>query len=176
LDREAVQIDSHAAASAAGATEFNRPEDVENAVSTGNNRGGMNTLYVALTGEDRVIAIDLDKDQATVRNYVQAGVNAPSDFKMPDNLALDKNGNLYITEDPGGNYKSGKTKGDDIWVAVPGKGNAAAAESTVRFATLTDSEAEPTGIYFDKSGNTLYVNIQHRGGDGLDKTLAITKK
>jgi len=176
LDRKAVQIDSHAAASAAGATSFNRPEDVEIGTSTGNNRYGMNTMYVALTGEDRVIAIDLEKDGAYVRNYVQAGMNAPSDFSMPDNLALDKNGNLYITEDPGGNYKSGKTKGDDIWVAIPGKGNAEEAANTVRFASLTDSEAEPTGIYFDKSGTTLYVNIQHRGGDGLDKTLAITKK
>lgn len=176
LDRKAVQIDSHAAASAAGATEFNRPEDVEMATSTGNNRGGMNTLYVALTGEDRVIAIDLNKDHSKVRSYVQAGVNAPSDFSMPDNLALDKNGDLYITEDPGGNAKSGKTKGDDIWVATPSKGNGETAESTVRFATLTDSEAEPTGVYFDRSGKTLYVNIQHRGGDGIDKTLAITKK
>lgn len=55
LDRQAVQIDSHAAATAAGATKFDRPEDVEIATSTGNNRGGMNALYVALTGEDRVL-------------------------------------------------------------------------------------------------------------------------
>ncbi|MED4227868.1 hypothetical protein [Neobacillus cucumis] len=77
---------------------------------------------------------------------------------MPDNLALDKNGNLYITEGPGGSYFSTtnpKTKGDDIWVAVPSKGNAESAETTVRYATLTDSEAEPTGIYFDKSVTTL---------------------
>jgi uncharacterized protein len=176
LDREAVKIDSHAAANAAGATSFDRPEDVEIATSTGNNRGGIDTMYVALTGEDRVIAVDLNKDTAEVRTYVKAGVNAPADFKMPDNVALDKNGNLYITEDPGGSYKTGKTKGDDIWVATPAQGNKGMADSTVRFATLTDSEAEPTGIYFDKSGKTLYVNIQHRGGDGLDKTLAITKE
>ncbi|MCQ6279993.1 alkaline phosphatase PhoX [Bacillus sp. EB600] len=176
LDRQAVQVDSHAAATAAGATEFDRPEDVEIATSTGNNRGGQNTMYVALTGEDRVIAIDLNKDTAQVRTYVKAGVNAPADFKMPDNLALDKNGNLFITEDPGGDFAHGKTTGDDIWVATPAQGNTDMADSTVRFATLTDSEAEPTGIYFDKSDKTLYVNIQHRGGDGLDKTLAITKK
>lgn len=123
-------------------------------------------MYVALTGEDRVLAIDLDKDNATVRTYVQAGVNAPNDFHMPDNLALDKNGNLFITEDPGSDYAHAKTAGDDIWVAAPGKGNADMADSTVRFASLTDSEAEPTGIYFVRSGHTLFVNIQHRGGDG----------
>jgi secreted PhoX family phosphatase len=104
-------------------------------------------------------------------------VNVPTDFEMPDNLTLDKNGNLYICEDPGSDYAHGKRKGDDIWVAVPDQaGNTGMAKTTVRFATLTDSEAEPTGIYFDKSGTTLFVNIQHRGGDGLDKTLAITKK
>lgn len=176
LDRKEVEVDSHAAATKAGATPFDRPEDVEIATSTGNNRGGMQTMYVALTSEDRVIAVDLNKDHAQVRTYVKAGVNAPADFKMPDNLALDKNGNLFITEDPGSDFAHGKTKGDDIWVATPAQGNNDLAQSTIRFATLTDSEAEPTGIYFDKSGKTLYVNIQHRGGDGLDKTLAITKE
>jgi sugar lactone lactonase YvrE len=176
LDREEVQVDSHAAATEAGATNFDRPEDIEIGTSTGNDHEGMQTMYVALTGEDRVIAIDLHKDEAKVRTYVQAGVNAPADFQMPDNLALDKNGDLFITEDPGGDFAHGKTKGDDIWAASPPKGDDDRAKTVNRFATLTDSEAEPTGIYFDKSGKTLYVNIQHRGGDGLDKTLAITKK
>ncbi|HJX87062.1 MAG TPA: alkaline phosphatase PhoX, partial [Gemmatimonadales bacterium] len=116
---------------------------------------------------------------ALVRNYVQAGVNAPSSpatnaFTFPDNLALDRSGNLYITEDPGGETPS-KTIGDDIWMATPDKGQTGLAGSVVRFATLTDCNAEPTGIYFGKRGPTsLLVNIQHRGGDGLDKSLAIT--
>ena len=63
LDRTAVQVDANAAALAAGATGYNRPEDVEIATSTGNNRGGANVLYVASTGpsnpvDNRVIAID----------------------------------------------------------------------------------------------------------------------
>ena len=113
LDRTAVQVDANAAALAAGATGYNRPEDVEIATSTGNNRGGANVLYVALTGpsnpvDNRVIAIDLrepeggsDHATAFVYDYVKWGVNAvQGDFEMPDNLALDRNGNLYITEDP----------------------------------------------------------------------------
>jgi len=92
---------------------------------------------------------------------------------MPDNLALDHAGNLYITEDPGGSTSSGKL-GDDIWVAAPAKGNGTASASVDRFATLTDCEAEPTGLYFDRSGWRLFVNIQHRGGDRIDKTMAIT--
>ena len=47
LSRTAVQIDANAAAASAGATGYNRPEDVEIATSTGNNRGDANVLYVA---------------------------------------------------------------------------------------------------------------------------------
>lgn len=182
LNRDAVQVDASAAAAAAGATGYNRPEDVEIATSTGNNRGGANTLYVAVTGsgDTRVLAIDLREprggsghDTAFVYDYVRIGVNAPVDFEFPDNLALDKNGNLYITEDPG--TATSTHRGDDIWVATPNKGGPhTPAESVVRFASLTDCNAEPTGIYFDKSGTTLFVNIQHRGGDGRDKAMAIT--
>ena len=32
------------------------------------------------------------------------GVNAPADFEEPDHLVLDKNGNFYIIEDPGGTF------------------------------------------------------------------------
>ncbi len=67
----------------------------------------------------------------------------------------------------------------------------------VRFASLTDCAAEPTGIYFKMTGRgtgtgndnatgdaaagvnenseTLFVNLQHRGGDGRDLAVAITQ-
>jgi len=48
-----------------------------------------------------------------------------------------------------------------------------AAASVLRFATLTDCDAEPTGIYFDMKSKRLFVNMQHRGGDKLDKVVAI---
>lgn len=177
LPSAASQVNSVTAAAAAGATGWTRPEDVEI---------GDHTLYVAITGENLVLAIDLRASAgggshatAFVSNYVQAGVNAPASpannaFTLPDNLALDPSGNLYITEDPGGSAPS-KTAGDDIWMATPDHGSTGVAASVVRFATLTDCDAEPTGIYFGKRGaTTLFVNIQHRGGDGLDKSLAIT--
>jgi secreted PhoX family phosphatase len=44
-----------------------------------------------------------------------------------------------------------------------------------RFASITDCQAEPTGIYFSKSGRTLFVDIQHRGGDGRDGAFGIQK-
>jgi hypothetical protein len=79
-------------------------------------------------------------------------------------------------------------KGADIWVAEPPRAGDQhlPAENVVRFASLTDCNAEPTGIYFkmtgrnngstvDNGSGTLFVNIQHRGGDGLDKAVAVTE-
>ena len=168
LDREAVQIDADAAATAAGATGYFRPEDVEIATSTGNNRGGSQVLFVAVTDEHRVLRIDLreppagGQDTAFVSDYVVRGVNAPVDFTNPDNLALDKNGNLFITEDT-----TIGTGGMDIWVAVPPAGHHDTASTTVRFASLTDCTAEPSGVYFDHSGTVLFVNVLHRAGQDL---------
>jgi hypothetical protein len=65
----------------------------------------------------------------------------------------------------------------DIWVAVPDRGRQDSAAGTVRFASLTDCGAEPSGIYFDKSGKTLYVNVLHRSGpDPRDLGIAITEE
>jgi secreted PhoX family phosphatase len=44
-----------------------------------------------------------------------------------------------------------------------------------RFLSITDCNAEPTGIYFSKSGRTLFVNVQHRGGDGRDGAFGIQR-
>ncbi len=187
LDRDAVKIDASAAADAVGATGYNRPEDVEIATSTGNDRGSINTLYVAITGltgpvDNRIIAIDLREpaggsthSTAFVYEYVKVGVNTTSDFSMPDNLALDPAGNLYIAEDPGGSFAT-KRNGDDIWLARPSNGPHSAASSVERFGSLTDCDAEPTGLYWERGGDRLFVNVQHRGGDHLDKAVAIGRQ
>jgi secreted PhoX family phosphatase len=139
---------------------------------------------VAITGENRVLAIDLKagwqagghEGQVFVSDYVRAAVNAPADFTFPDNLALDKAGNLYITEDPGGSAAGGKTLGDDVWAAPFNPGSSTQSLPAERFLSITDCDAEPTGIYFSPTGRTLFVNIQHRGGaDPRDLALAIKR-
>ena len=183
LSRALVPVNADVEAARAGATGYNRPEDVEIATSTGNNRGGANVVYVSITGagDNRVIGVQLREPRggrehltALVFDYVRIGVNAPADFESPDNLALDHAGNLYIAEDPGNAAVT--RRGDDIWVATPNRGsNEAPAESVVRFASLTDCEAEPTGIYFETTGDRLFVNVMHRGGDRLDKAMAVLR-
>ena len=163
LDRQAVQVNSDAEALRVGATGWARPEDIEISTATGNSRGGPNVMYVATTTDDLVLRIELAGDEAHVSDFVREGVNV-SGLNNPDNLALDNQGNLYIAEDNGPG---------DIWT-VPAT-RERVAEGVVRFASLTDCAAEPTGIYFDRSGRTLYVNVQHAGGVlRADLTVAIT--
>jgi len=162
LDRAQSQINSDAAATAAGASGWNRPEDVEIATSSGNNQGGNNVLYVAVTSENLVLKIDLSGDEAFVTNYVH---DVPG-FNFPDNLALDAQGNLFITED------GDPPPGNDIWVARAGEGGA-----IERFASLADCAAEPTGMYFDNGAHVLYVHVQHAGGPlSNDLTVAISPR
>lgn len=174
LDQDDVQVNARAAALAAGASTYNRPEDVEII---------KNVLYVAITGEDRIISVQLDVAEPMVREFVAAGDNVPVEvddegvngetdevtgLNSPDNLASDSHGNLFIAEDndPG-----------DIWVATPDKGNGDGyADSVVLFASLSDCAAEPTGIYFAPGeSKALYVNVQHAGGSGDDRAMVITK-
>ena len=159
LDRDAVQIDADAEATRVGATGYGRPEDVETGTSTGNDRNPGENLYVAITDEHRVLAIRLRGDRAFVTDYVRQGVNATAEFTNPDNLALDKAGNLYITED------TVTPPGRDIWMAPPGR-HGTRAGTIRRFASLTDCTAEPSGIYFDLTGKVLYVHTLHRTGPG----------
>jgi uncharacterized protein len=194
LDRDAVRIDADAEATRVGATGYARPEDVETATSTGNDVNPGENLYVAVTDEHRVLKVTLDDGHedhgrghanghghrpgggtAFVSDYVRAGVNAPAitnapenRFSNPDNLALDKAGNLYITED------TTNEVGMDIWVAAPSRRGSDLASRVARFASLTDCTAEPSGIYFDLDGDVLYAHTLHR--QGQDLSVAITER
>jgi secreted PhoX family phosphatase len=168
LDRAAVQIDASAAGDAVGAAGYGRPEDLEY-------REGM--LSAAITSEHRIITIRFTSPTtARVYDFVRRGLNTDAQFDSPDNLAFGPSQTLWVTEDPGGNTQSGK-KGDDIWMAGAPTGPFTPARIVSRFASLTDCEAEPTGIYFDIVSPTprLFVHVQHRGGDRLDKTVAISR-
>lgn len=163
LDMATAVVDAEQAADDVNATGFGRPEDVE---LIGN------TLYVANTTEDRVVAIDLKTEVLTT--FVGAGVNVPVEdratattgFNGPDNLASSTNGQLFIVED---NVPS------DIWVASKhDKSTGGVADDVELFASLKDPGAEGTGIYFGKDPRTLYVNVQHPAKPEADGTWAIT--
>jgi hypothetical protein len=164
LDTEVVVADAKAAADLVDATEFGRPEDIE-LIS--------NVLYVANTSEDRVIAVDLNRNVVT--SFVEQGVNVPVEnhatqttgFNNPDNLAKGPDGRLWIVED---------NAFSDIWVAGHDDDHDGAADSVDLFASLKDVGAEGTGIYFGKDPRTLFVNVQHPDKPLADGTWRITRR
>lgn len=157
LDRSAVQISARQAAAAIGASSWNRPEDLE--------RIG-DTLYIAITGEDRVLAVSL-KGKPMVSTFVDGGnADTPTaTFRKIDNLASGPDGRLWIVED---------NKPSDIWVADPDRNQDGRSDRVRLFASFNDGKAEGTGIYFGRDPNTLFVNIQH-SANGNDRTIAISR-
>lgn len=144
-----VPIDSPAV------TSFDRPEDVE-LVGT--------RLYVAMTGEDRVLSIDLARDRAPlVSTYLDRRSNAP-ELRSPDNLASDPSGNLYVAEDVG-SERLASGRRNRIWLADAPRRAGAAARRVRLFGTVGRGDAEPTGLFVDATGRSLYVNLM--GGDDL---------
>ena len=163
LDQAQVRVDADVAANNVSATEFGRPEDVEIIGQT---------LYVANTSEDRVVAIDLTK--LTVSSFVEAGVNVPvedkaagvSGFNNPDNLAEGPDGALWITED---------NSFSDIFRAGKDRDHDGASDNVELFASLTDEGAETTGIYFGKNPKELFATVQHPDKDLADGIWKITR-
>jgi hypothetical protein len=213
LDRTAVQVDADAEAARRDVNRYQRPEDVETGESTGKdkNNGGQ-TLYVGITedgsdgsSEEGAFAIDVrqkdrpfgyryvGKQTGTIANPRPGNASEATGFNTPDNLALDRKGNLAIAEDGGGN-------GDDVFIAAPPRGSdddddngkrrddddngkrREPARTVQRFASIRDCAAEGTGIYFALqgterfsrshpnpevrklvNGETLFVNRQHAG-------------
>jgi secreted PhoX family phosphatase len=155
LDRAAVQVSARAAAAASGASTYHRPEDLE--------RIG-DTLYVAVTGEHRVLAIKLG-DSPVVSNFANGAIaDTPgATFRKVDNLAAGPDGRLWIIED---------NRPSDIWVADPDGDGDGASDGIRLFASFNDGSAEGTGIYFGKDPHTLFVNLQHTA-DHNDRTIVI---
>lgn len=162
LDMDQVVVDADKAADAVGATEFGRPEDVEIIGQT---------VYVANTSEDRVVAIDLEKN--VINTFVHAGDNVPVEsrgagvtgFNSPDNLAKSADGRLWIVED---NVPS------DIWATQPDADGDGSADEVELFASLKDPGAEISGIYFGQDPKSLFFNVQHPEKALADGTWKIT--
>ena len=89
---------------------------------------------------------------------------------MFDNVAFQPHtGNLVVLED--NSVKSVKSlnplvtelRGNDLWICLPdGDDDDVLSDGCVRFASIRDTSAEPSGFKFSGSGESAYVNIQHR--------------
>ena len=139
------------AAEALGATNFNGVEDVE--------VGPDGYIYFTAKGTDRVYrftATDSEEIEHfeifidNVEYYIHHGADSSLvNFQDPDNLAFDKQGNLYIQQDGGNNY---------LWVTSPqhSKDN-----PDIRIFANTPAGSESTGITFSPDGRFMFLSIQH---------------
>jgi hypothetical protein len=90
--------------------------------------------------------------------------------QMYDNVAFQPHtGNLVVLEDgpvsvvTGQNPTVTETRGNDLWVCLPdGSDSDVETDGCVRFASIRDTSAEPTGFIFYGSGEEALVSIQHR--------------
>jgi hypothetical protein len=86
---------------------------------------------------------------------------------MPDNVAFQPHtGNLVVLEDGPTSITTAtgtEPRGNDLWICLPdGDDDDVLTDGCVRFASIRDTSAEPTGFIFTASGESAYVNIQHR--------------
>ena len=140
---------------------FDRPEDVE-LVGT--------TLYVAVSGEHRVLSIDVSGEtDASVGILVGNKLNAES-LDWPDNLASDSQGGLYIAEDISGRDLLGG-KRNQVWYVTPADDPLAPADSVRLFATVESPRDEPSGLLVDAAGEQLYMNLMGPNGSILQVPL-----
>jgi hypothetical protein len=86
---------------------------------------------------------------------------------MFDNVAFQPHtGNLVVLEDGPTSIITAtgeQPRGNDLWICLPdGADDDTLSDGCVRFASVRDTSAEPTGFIFLGSGRSAFVNIQHR--------------
>ena len=101
---------------------------------------------------------------------VERFITGSEERAMYDNVAFQPHtGNLVVLEDgPVNVVKSTnplvtELRGNDLWICLPdGNDDDALTDGCVRFASIRDTSAEPTGFIFLGSGEEALVSIQHR--------------
>ena len=172
-DQTEVLVRAREAAKLVGATELNRPEDIEIDPITG-------SIIIALTNNTNkkdyhgsLLKIEesngaYDALTFTASTYIAGGED--NGFSCPDNLAFDLSGNLWMTSDMSGskmNKKDGPYmpfKNNSLFV-IPRYGKDAG--KVIRVAAAP-RDAELTGPWFSEDGKTLFLSVQHPGEQTTD--------
>ena len=163
-----VLIRAREASKLVGATELNRPEDIEIDPITGN-------IFVSLTNNKSkndfhgsILKIEETNgafDSLTFKAVTFRAGGKESGFSCPDNLAFDLSGNLWITSDISG---SDMNRDDNLYrpfknnslFVIPRYGQDSG--KVIRVASAP-KDAELTGPWFSPDGKTLFLSVQHPG-------------
>lgn len=175
-DQTEVLIRAREAAKLIGATELNRPEDIEIDPITGN-------IFITLTNNKpkgdyhgSILKIEetdgkFDSLSFKASTYIAGGEE--NGFSCPDNLAFDMSGNLWITTDMSGGSMNREDrpymsfKNNSLFV-IPRYGKDAGKVIRVISAPR---DAELTGPWFSPDGKTLFLSVQHPGEQTKDKKI-----
>lgn len=172
-DQTEVLVRAREAAKLLGATELNRPEDIEIDPITGHvlvtltNNYDKNDFHGSIL---KVEETDGKFDALTFKASTYLAGGEESGFSCPDNLAFDLSGNLWITSDMSGskmNKEGGPYmpfKNNSLFV-VPRYGKDAG--KVIRVASAP-RDAELTGPWFSPDGKTLFLSVQHPGEQTTD--------
>ncbi|MEL6533949.1 MAG: alkaline phosphatase PhoX [Bacteroidota bacterium] len=172
-DQTEVLVRTREAAKLLGATELNRPEDIEIDPITGN-------VLVSLTNNKpkgdyhgSILKVEETGGKFDALTFVASTYLAGGEetgFSCPDNLAFDLSGNLWITTDMSGsamNQEDGPYmpfKNNSLYV-IPRYGQEAG--KVIRVVTAP-RDAELTGPWFSPDGKTLFLSVQHPGEQTRD--------
>jgi len=172
-DQTEVLVRAREAAKLLGATELNRPEDIEIDPITGNvlvsltNNYGKNDFHGSIL---KVEETDGKFDSLTFKASTYLAGGQENGFSCPDNLAFDMSGNLWFTSDMSGskmNKEDGPYmlyKNNSLFV-VPRYGK---DEGRVVRVASAPTDAELTGPWFSPDGKTLFLSVQHPGEQTTD--------
>ncbi|WP_435261988.1 PhoX family protein [Tenacibaculum sp. nBUS_03] len=175
-----VLIRAREAAKLLGATELNRPEDIEIDPITGN-------IFVSLTNNKnkgdfhgsilKIKENNSDFDALNFKASLYKAGGEESGFSCPDNLAFDLSGNLWMTSDISGSAMNKKNKpytafkNNSLFV-IPRHGKEAGKVIRIASAPI---DAELTGPWFSPDGKTLFLSVQHPGEQTKDKNKPTSK-
>ena len=153
------------AAKLLGGTPLDRPEDIKINPITGD-------VFVSLTNNipqanwhGQILKIteknhDYESIEFSSETFLTGGNNG---FSSPDNMAFDRNGNLWLCSDISGKSMGSppytKFMNNGLYV-VPAYGPQAGTVIQLASAPI---DAELTGLCFDKEQTTLFVSVQHPG-------------
>ncbi len=172
-DQTEVLIRAREAAKLLGATELNRPEDIEIDPITGG-------VFVSLTNNKEkgdfhgsILKIEESNgmyDALTFKASTYKAGGEENGFSCPDNLAFDRSGNLWITSDMSGSAMNQEGlpymnfKNNSLFV-IPRHGSDAG--KVIRVASAP-KDAEFTGPWFSPDGKSLFLSVQHPGEQTTD--------
>jgi len=171
-DQTDVLINCRKAAKLVGATELDRPEDIDQDPLTGD-------IFVTLTNNKSkknyhgsiLKVVENDKSDLNFKHSIFRAGGSKSGFSCPDNMAFDKNGNFFLTSDISGGSmgKEPYTEfGNNALFLIPRTGPQAGELIKLASAPF---DAEFTGPFFSEDEQTLFLSVQHPG----EKTKSLDK-